>query len=59
MPAYAAEHFAAGGHHWGVFLIDAHASIGRIADAMYLLWVASEAEEWMDQEQWLPVSPAL
>ncbi len=23
---------------------------------MYLLWVASEAEEWIDQEQWLPIS---
>jgi hypothetical protein len=55
MPGHAAEYFAAGGHHWGIFLVDAHASIGRIAEAMYLLWAASEAEEWVDQEQWLPV----
>jgi hypothetical protein len=55
MPTHAAEYFAGGGHHWGVFLVDAHTPIGRIAEAMYLLWVASEAEEWVDQEQWLPV----
>jgi hypothetical protein len=55
MPIHAAEYFAAGGHHWGIFLVDAHVSIGRIAEAMYLLWAASEAEEWVDQEQWLPV----
>lgn len=55
MPVHAAEHFAGGGHHWGVFLVDAQASIGRIAEAMYLLWAASEAEEWVDQEQWLPL----
>jgi len=55
MPTHAAEYFASGGKHWGVFLVDAHTPIGRIAEAMYLLWVASEAEEWVDQEQWLPV----
>jgi Domain of unknown function (DUF5615) len=55
MPPHAAEYFASGGNHWGVFLVDAHTPIGRIAEAMYLLWFASEAEEWVDQEQWLPV----
>lgn len=54
LPHYAAAHFTAGKHHWGVFLTNAQFSLNRLAEGMYLLWEASEAEEWINQLDWLP-----
>lgn len=53
MPGHIIDHFAAGGHHWGVYLVLQTASIGQIVDGLYLLWAVSEAEEWKDRMEWL------
>lgn len=56
IPGHIADHFAAGGHHWGIFmLVQTQASIGQLAEELFLLWEASEAKEWIDQRRWLPL----
>jgi hypothetical protein len=54
MPIHEAARFAAGRHHAGIFQLRRQLSIGEIADALYLIWSASEAEEWIDQTIWTP-----
>jgi hypothetical protein len=56
MPGHIMDHFAAGGHHWGIFmLVQTRVSFGQLAEELYLLWEASEAKEWIDQRRWLPL----
>jgi hypothetical protein len=54
MPSHEPAHFAAGHHHWGIFLLRRKLSIDEIADALQSFWGASEAEEWVDQTVWIP-----
>lgn len=55
MPAHIADHLAAGGHHWGIFMVHKNRSIGRLVAEIHLYWSASEAEEWIDRVEWLDV----
>lgn len=52
---HVAAHLAAGHHHWGVFRLARSMSVGLLADALYLIWAASEAEEWTDRFAQLPL----
>ena len=54
IPDHAADHLAAGGHHWGIFEIRAEATMGEVLETLYLVFEASEAEEWVDQLRWIP-----
>jgi hypothetical protein len=54
MPAHIEVHWAAGGHLWGLFWVRPLTPIGRLAQALFLVWEASEAEEWIDQLDWIP-----
>lgn len=54
MPGHAADHVAAGRHTWGVFLRRPGFSLQDYANAILMLWSASEAEEWQDQVEWIP-----
>lgn len=55
MPAHIADHLAAGHHHWGIFTVhDAEPAIGALADSIYLIWGASDAEEHIDTLNWMP-----
>lgn len=54
MPAHIETHWAAGGHHWGLFRVRPGTPISRLAQALFLVWEASEAEEWIDQLAWIP-----
>ena len=54
IPVHLAEHTAAGRRHWGIVWLRDAQNIGQIADALYLIWSASEAEEWIDRTDWLP-----
>ena len=54
IPDHMVEHFATGHHHWGVFEIRPSATIGQVLEILYLVWEASEAEEWIDQLRWIP-----
>jgi len=56
IPGHIVDHFAAGGHHWGIFMIvQTQVSFGQLSEELYLLWEASEATEWIDKRQWLPL----
>jgi len=54
MPAHIEEHRAAGGHLWGLLWVRPRTPVGRLAQDLYLVWVASEAEEWVDHLGWIP-----
>ncbi len=46
-----------GNRTWGVFILPDgnRLSAGRIADELNLIWVSSEAEEWIDRVEFLPL----
>jgi hypothetical protein len=54
-----ATHFRAfrdaGNHSAGVFLIPQSLDIGTAIDELVLIWLASEASEWADRLEWLPL----
>jgi hypothetical protein len=54
IPTHALEHIAAGGQHWGIFLLRPQTGIGQLAEALYLLWEGSDATEWINRVAWLP-----
>jgi hypothetical protein len=54
MPGHVEAHWAAGGHLWGLFWIRQGTPISRLARELFLIWEASEAEEWVDRLTWIP-----
>lgn len=56
MPGHIANHLGTGHHHWGVLKTRRKdLSIGAIAAELSLIWEASEAEEYLDREDWIPL----
>lgn len=53
MPQHLTDHFKIGGHHWGVFIVSKHAPYKRVADALFVYWDVTEAEDWIDQVEWV------
>ena len=56
MPAHVAEHRAAGGQTWGVLLITDRCSFRELLDDLVLIWNVSDADEWCDTVQYLPMA---
>lgn len=54
MPKHAADHFAAGRHHWGVLVIRPDTTWGEIVQELRMFGGASEAEEWIDRVEYIP-----
>ncbi len=54
MPVEIAKHLAAGHHHWGVFRLRPGYGMGPNVDAIHLVWAASDAEEWIDWDDYIP-----
>ncbi len=54
MPNHAYAHLASGGHHWGILEVRPKTSAKELIDVLCLIWEASDAEEWIDQIQWIP-----
>lgn len=50
------EHLAAGRRAPGIFTLNPNMTLGETADELVLIWGASEAEEYMDQLNYLPLS---
>jgi hypothetical protein len=48
IPVHLAEHFRAGGHIPGIVWIRPRVSLGSIIEELYLIWLASTAEEYQD-----------
>lgn len=55
LPGHIADHLANGGHHWGIFQVRKNAPLLRLAEALYVYWSVTEAEEWVDLTEWVPV----
>lgn len=56
MPVHLREHLAAGRHMPDIFTLNPNMTIGETADELVLIWGASEAEEYADQLNYLPLS---
>jgi len=54
MPAHLSEHWNAGQQIWGLLWVRPSASLRDIAEAIYIVWEASDAEEWIDTLDWIP-----
>jgi predicted nuclease of predicted toxin-antitoxin system len=54
MPAHFAR-FSAGTRRPGVILLREAIGISTTIDELFLIWVASEAEEWTDRLVWIPL----
>jgi len=55
MPAHLEEHARTGHHHWGIFVVSKHAPFKALADALYVYWASTDAEQWLDIMEWVPI----
>ena len=55
MPAHFHAFRSAGIPSSGVFLIPQSLDVGAAIDELLLIWLASEASEWEDRLEWLPL----
>ena len=55
MPAHFRTFTTAGNQSAGVFLVPQNLDIGTTIDELLLVWLASEALEWIDRLVWLPL----
>jgi hypothetical protein len=55
IPGHLEEYWAAGGQIWGLFWVRSSASLGRWAEEIVVVWETSEAEEWIDKLDWIPL----
>jgi hypothetical protein len=55
MPAHFRAFKGAGKKSSGVFLIPQGLDVGTAIDELLLVWLASEASEWEDRLEWLPL----
>ena len=54
LPAHIEAHWVADGYLWGILWVRPGTPMGRLAQDLYLVWEASEAEEWVDRLDWIP-----
>jgi hypothetical protein len=55
IPEHVRAHYAAGHRIPGILLLRRGASLGEDIEQLYLLWAASDAEEYMDRLLYLPM----
>ena len=55
MPGHLTAHLAAGRHSAGILWIRPEVSLGAIIRELYLIWLASTAEEFQDQALFIPL----
>ncbi len=55
MPAHFRAFGSAEKRSPGVFLIPQSLDVGTAIDELLLIWLASEASEWEDRLEWLPL----
>ena len=52
---YIQQHLASGHTTWGVFLLGKHTSLGVILDELCIVHEATDADEWKNVLQYLPM----
>lgn len=55
IPGHLTDHYAAGGHVPGIFWLRPHADLSSIIEELYLIWVASTADEYEDCALFIPL----
>jgi hypothetical protein len=55
MPAHFSAFRSAGQRSSGVFLVPQSLHIGTAIEELLLIWQASEASEWENRLEWLPL----
>jgi hypothetical protein len=55
MPAHFRAFRNAGKRSFGVFLISQSLDVGTAIEELMLIWLASEASEWENRLEWLPL----
>ena len=55
MPAAFADFLRAGGSSPGVFLVHQDLVVSSAIEELFLIWSASDAEEWKNRLEWLPL----
>jgi hypothetical protein len=55
MPIHLSDHFRSGRHVPGIFWVRPDVGIGRIIEELYLIWMASTAEEYRDCSLFIPL----
>lgn len=55
IPVHVRDHFEAGGHIPGIILLRRGAGLGEIIEQLYLLWIASDAGEYVDRILYIPM----
>ena len=55
LPEHLADHYAVGGHVPGILWLRPHAGVGQIIEELYLIWVASNADEYEDSAFFIPL----
>jgi hypothetical protein len=53
MPVHFGRFLAEGHHSPGLFLVHQEAPTALVVESLLLIWLASEAEEWVDGIRWL------
>ncbi|BAG03379.1 MAG: DUF5615 family PIN-like protein [Microcystis sp.] len=55
MPNHLKDHWNTGGHTWGIIWLRPSGTISQWAESMILIWELTEAEEWIDRLDWIPL----
>lgn len=55
IPVHLSDHFARGRHIPGVLWVRPNVGIGRLIEALHLIWAASDAEEYYDRAIFIPL----
>ncbi len=55
MPGHFSDLLKGGGHSPGVLIAPLGASVGRVIESILLVWIESDASEWIDRIAWLPI----
>jgi len=55
IPRHVKAHYAAGHRIPGILLLRRGDNVGQVIEQLYLLWVASDAKEYMDRLLYLPM----
>jgi hypothetical protein len=55
MPGHFRDFLDGGTHSPGVLMAPQGAPTGAVIESILLIWVASEADEWVDRIVWLPL----
>ena len=55
MPGHFRDFLNGGNRSPGVLLVPQGAPVGRVIESILIVWIASEAAEWIDRIAWLPI----